>query len=858
MRDVQAGPAAGEHRERPRAVGPTRRQRRVRGALVAAYLLLILLGWTAPWQPRVFWTMLLPLLVLAIVLMGFPLWRNLCPLAFFGELTRVRNRGTQRRVPEWLERWFFVVLFGLLLAMLVLRLVATNGDGRWLAGLLVALALAAAASNWFFTGKTWCNFFCPVGLIERIYTEPSSLPRNASSSQCRRCTACKRACPDIDQENAYWRDLTSSGRRFAVFAFPGLVLAFYVYFWLRHGDWEAYFDGRWTLLPASAELALGPGFFFAPQVPAVVAATLTLVALSLASYALFRVLETGIGLFVAQDERRRHLALSIAAFTAFNVFYLFAGAPTLRKLPGGPRALAFVAPLVATMFLVKRWPRTRERFVRERSVAAMARNLPLAARPPEGAEVSAWIRTEPHDREQRLTAYVQTLRDILADGLVGGSELRLLEEVREQLGISPAEHARTLALLSEEERDLLERDRAASIERRVQLEGYRTALTEALLRKAPENELAELRQAFGVNLGVHQALLAQLRSASGELLAKARSQLARAQSLGRGLATVGAADQPGAAGFLSYLLLRAQEGAIERLLDLLALAGDADRVHALRPSLFSSEAATRRTAVQQLADACPAAGDLIRQLETLVVERAPQGAAVSSYPEMLQLLAVSPNLYLRAAAVWAAGSRGEPALEALVSRALEDPQPLVRETAALARRPPRTASISDLSTIEKMQFLRGAPLFAALDPEDLHEISLLSEERLLDAGAVLCAEGDVVADDVFILVHGQVSVAARGGGAFAGAERETAVLGPGEVIGELAILDGSPRSATVRAKGGPIRFLRIPGHGFRRLLQRPRLAESLLTTLAGRVRRLSHLAADAPRPERTGNAEGDA
>ena len=108
-------------------------------------------------------------------------------------------------------------------AMLVLRHVATNGDGRWIAGLLIGLAFAAFVTNTAFTGKTWCNFICPVGLVERIYTEPNSLPQ-VSNSQCVRCTACKKHCPDIDQENAYWQDVTSPARRIAMVRREAAVL----------------------------------------------------------------------------------------------------------------------------------------------------------------------------------------------------------------------------------------------------------------------------------------------------------------------------------------------------------------------------------------------------------------------------------------------------------------------------------------------------------------------------------------------------------------------------------------------------------------------------------------------------------
>ena len=327
--------------------------------LVAGYLAFIAAGFLFPWQPRLFWTVLLPLLILFIVLAGFYPWRAICPLAAFGEIGRRLPRRIQRRVPPWLERTQLVVPLVFLGAMLVLRHVATNGDGRWISGLLIGLALAAFATNTFFTGKTWCNFICPVGVVERIYTDPSSVVRESANSQCDRCTACKKSCPDIDQENNYWHELTDRGRRIATYAFPGVVFAFYFYFWLRAGDWEAYFDGRWTRQVTNAGLAFGPGFFFAPGVPAILAAALTLTVCALVSYGLFRALEAGMKPFLTGFDRRRHLILSLASFSAFSVFYLYAGAPTLRRIPGATRAFAFVAPAIGTLVLVRRWGRRR-------------------------------------------------------------------------------------------------------------------------------------------------------------------------------------------------------------------------------------------------------------------------------------------------------------------------------------------------------------------------------------------------------------------------------------------------------------------------------------------------------------------
>jgi hypothetical protein len=840
-----------------KAVGPTPWQRRIRGVLVVGYVAAIVLGLATDALPRLFWTMLLPLLPMSIVLMGFPNWRRICPLAFLGELGRKLNRGTQRRAPKWLERWFFLVIFGLLLAMLVLRLVATNGDGVWLSGLLIGLALAAVATNLIFTGKTWCNFICPVGLVERIYTEPNSLPK-VSNSQCVRCTACKKHCPDIDQENAYWQDVTTPARRIAIFAFPGLVLSFYVYYWLRYGDWEAYFDGRWTHLPVSAELVAGAGFFFAPQVPALLAAPLSLLVFSAASYAVFRGIEAIVGRFVEDIERRRHLVLTLAAFAAFSTFYFFAGAPSLRRLPGGTRTVAFAAPFVATLFAVKRSRRTRERYIQEKGAVKLLRNWPFADPPPRDAgEVYAWIKAGEHAREQVLSAYSNTVREIIAEGLVSGGELQLLDEVREQLGISPREHEKVIERLSEEERRLLEQGDVASVEERVQLEGYQTALAAALLRRASASEVTELQRAFGVGPEAHARLLEQMRGKTGALLARARGQMDHALVVRHDLTRIGAPDQPGAGGLLSHLLHDEQDAAISRVLEFLEIAGDAERVQALRPGLLAGEMHVREAAVRQLADACPDSEGLVRELEPLIIDRTPMQAEPdpAAWGEMLDRLAAATDPYIRAGAVWAAGADARFA-RTIVARGLEDPHPLVRETAALCERRaeegPAAADerFSSLATIEKMQFLRGVPLFAHLDPEDLEDLGRLTEDEIVTAPQVLCEEGDMDPDAVFIIVDGLASVVLRARGALGEeTEREVAVLGAGEVVGELSLLDGSPRMATVRPKDGPLRVLRIPGHLFRsRLLHRPRVAQPLLVTLAQRLRRLSQSVADYQRP----------
>lgn len=837
--------------DRAERVEAVRRQFRRLGIVV--YLAVVAFGLVSDLQPRVFWTMALPLLPMAIVLMGFANWRRICPLAAFGEVGTWLNRGEQRRVPAVLERWFMPFTLGLLLAMLALRLLATNGDSLWLSGLLVVLALAAVAVNAVFTGKSWCNFFCPVGVVERIYTEPNSL-WNAGNSQCARCTACKRHCPDIDQENAFWRDLGSPGRRLATYAFPGLVLGFYTYYWLRAGDWEAYFDGRWTAQRVDAELVFGSGFFFLPQVPAWLAAPVSLVLAAAISFAVFDLLERGLSRWLPDADRRRHVMLAAAAFSAFSLFYFFAGAPSLRRIDGATRAVAFTAPVLATVALAKRWRRTREHFIGERGAARLLRNWPFSEPPPDDAgEVYAWIKASEQAKEQQIAAYENTVRGMITDGLVGAGELRLLEGVREQLGITQREHDRLLEQLDAEERDLFSQEAAEGVESRAQLEGYAATLTEAMLRRADADEIEALRREFGVSREDHAAVAERVRGASGGMMARANKQIERAMKIDDDRVRLAALlPGDGAAEFLMHLLRRSRRAALERALELLDIAGEHDHSEAIRAALDADDHEARMRAATALGISADEIGDLAgrldAQIESIIDSSDP--ADLDALESVLERLADSRDPYVRASALWtAAGALGERAVPMLEAH-LDDDNPYVAGAVerALGRLSEsgqaavaRGASLEDvyagMADIERMQLLAQVQLFADLEPADLHDLCSFTTEHSLPGGGALFREGDRD-QQVFVILEGEVSVRAGvGEGDPPDAGNELAVVRAGEVLGEYSFLDHAPRDTSAFARTERIRFLRISGADLRRrLLRRPSVSQSLLTSIAGRLR----------------------
>jgi CRP/FNR family transcriptional regulator, cyclic AMP receptor protein len=149
------------------------------------------------------------------------------------------------------------------------------------------------------------------------------------------------------------------------------------------------------------------------------------------------------------------------------------------------------------------------------------------------------------------------------------------------------------------------------------------------------------------------------------------------------------------------------------------------------------------------------------------------------------------------------------------------------------------ASMPGVSGVE-IEPLRRIPLFKTLDEEALATLAERARIRHYDPRDAI-VEQDVPASAVYIIDRGRaaVSVMARDGRAVTIRE-----LGPGEIIGEVSLLDGGPPSATVTAITRTA-LIAIDRASFRDLLQqRPRIAVDLLPLLASRLRRLTAWADD--------------
>jgi Ca2+/Na+ antiporter len=804
---------------------------------------------------RVVWTTLVAALPLFIVLFGYHRWRRVCPLAFFARLPTRLGRAGRRKAPVWLEENYHYTVVFVFVVSLWLRLVATNGDGLALSAFFVLLALAALASGLVFTGKTWCNHLCPVSFVEKIYTEPRGL-RETENSQCEKCTACKKFCPDISEENGYWKELTSRPKRLAYYAFPGLVFGFYFYFYLQSGTWAYYFGGSWTNEPrlfAKAFLrgtdAASAGFFFLPALPRALASMLTLVACGLVSFALFSAVERLVAAWMrrrkyeADEERRRHVTFSLAAFAAFVTFYTFAGAPTLWKLPWAvPQLFLILVVVTATYSLARRLGRTRKGFAEE----TLARNivkrwewddqpaprelreafLVHTIRAGEGAKAAA----------RSLEVYEEAVREALEDGFVSREEVHKLNRLRERLNVKKAEHDKVMAALASEERALLgDPARHLSAEKCLQLKSYERALEEYVGRAAAEEDLSggarvsRLRDEYRVTKEEHDAVLDRLLGAKKLISARLAEELHVLERAASAVALLKLEPSP-PADFLSKLLRRRRDSAAERVLSVLGLSAEDESVAGARRRLLEGDRRARGSAVEELSRAAsPAVAGYLKGVGLTVGDYAD-----ASLEDLLATYAASVDPYVRAAAALMLSRRGALDAEAL-GRLKEDEYAIVREAAESIEAEGsgrEELTTIELTTIEKMIALHSVALFSALEPAGLEELARVCGSETYSPGAVVCEEGEP-GDDVFVILEGDVRVVRGRGAAATLVSMESA----GGVIGELAALDPAPRAATVLAGDGGARALRVGGAAFVEALRSdPSIASGLLKVMARRLR----------------------
>jgi CRP-like cAMP-binding protein len=132
--------------------------------------------------------------------------------------------------------------------------------------------------------------------------------------------------------------------------------------------------------------------------------------------------------------------------------------------------------------------------------------------------------------------------------------------------------------------------------------------------------------------------------------------------------------------------------------------------------------------------------------------------------------------------------------------------------------------------------LSAVPFFSGLGPEALESVGRVIRNRRFRRGEVIFHQGDP-GDALFIVMSGAIKIVLPSD---SGEEAILATLRSGDVFGELALLDGAPRSATAAALEASETLI-LPRDRFRELIAtEPAVRDALLASIAGELRRLTN------------------
>ncbi|MGE5098143.1 MAG: 4Fe-4S binding protein, partial [Betaproteobacteria bacterium] len=579
---------------------------------------------------RIFWTMLIPLLPLFFMVAGHEAWRRICPLSFFSQLPRYLRLQRKRPVLDrrsgkvsrqialvsrdgWARRNAWYIQFGLLFAGLNARLLFVNSDRTALALFLLFVIACAMVVGALYGGKTWCNYVCPVAVVQKIYTQPRGLLESAahlerrpvSQSMCRApgkdgdrsiCVGCTPSCPDIDLERSHWDTVDDPVRRNVHYMFFGLMLGFYYFYYFYSGNWAYYFSGAWTHERDALAALAGPGLYIgghAIGLPKYAAAPLVTALFAAAAGLAGRAVES---IYVRVRRRwggplpesvlRSH-TLVFSAYITINTFYLFGGRPNLNLLPAPAlQVVDFMIVALSTLWFWQALQRSPMRYRREGLASSLLGQLRalrldisrfiedrrLEDLAPD--EVYVLAKTLPQfSREQKLTAYRNILEDALRRGRTNSAaSLEVLREVRSELGVSDEEHRRLVGELGDGAEAALDPGQAASYENFLRVDNYRQVLELALIghlekgqrlaaildRPEVRSTIARGREFYRITAAEHESALAQVTGGEGMIFDRARSlvgPLRKLASLRLGLAALAPGDSDEVA--LRRLLARA-------------------------------------------------------------------------------------------------------------------------------------------------------------------------------------------------------------------------------------------------------------------------------------------------------------
>ncbi len=845
-----------------------------------------------PLGTTLFWGAIVPAAIFILLVFGHELWRRICPLSFLSQIPRALGWQRQfKRVHQktgkiryelakvdpnsWLGRNYPHVQFGWLFVGLCGRILFFNAD-RWvLAGWLLFTVAVAIAVGYWYGGKSWCQYFCPMAPVQSIYSEPGGLWSSkahtseylVTQSMCRlvlpdgqeqsACVACQNPCIDIDAERTYWHSLNRSETAFLRYGYVGLVVGYFGYYYLYAGNWNYYFSGAWLRQSDQLASLFAPGLYLFGQgvnIPKLVAVPLVLGGCTAMGYWVGAWVEKRVQAYARRQQRHwtsetlRHRLFTLCTFGIFNFFFIFGGRPLVQLLPGAVQYFYDLGlVLLSTLWLYKTWRRSPELYGRENLANRFRKQLEKlqfnVSQFLEGRTLSDLNTHEVYvlakvlpgfTREKRHQAYKGVVREALEEGYVNySSSLEILQQMRRELSITDDEHRLVLEELGIEDPQLLNPHRQRTLENQIRLSGYRKALERLISLQQKQIDQAAaasmawedsaavrwLRRQYSITAQEEEWLLSGFAGKDCHVQ-KAEFLLTQLPEL---IDCYRALNQPiwhphqAVLTLLRENIRHKKELIVRAVLETLALLQ------------MDAAAFTLASGLQQAAPAI--LGEILEQenwserLPPAIQQSLTQPGAtpVSCSLEFaadrmlrhLEALLQEQNPMIQAASLYVIAQfdseRGQTIAR---TRGHEFNSPLVQETTQRLRSSPANLDLASFPTLEKLVYLCNSDFFHRMQSETLIALAGRAEVRTYGRGDLITEAGDTCRE-LLLLMDGDAKIHYQ-----VGTEVRVEHLHPGQTLDELEVLTHRNSENTIVAASESTRILAISVDAFDDLLDR--------------------------------------
>ena len=327
--------------------------------------------------------------------------------------------------------------------------------------------------------------------------------------------------------------------------------------------------------------------------------------------------------------------------------------------------------------------------------------------------------------------------------------------------------------------------------------------------------------------------LAALSPGRPEFLAPLRPYIQREISLARTFRNQ-LASLPPAGRYVRFLRDRLRSHASKsetRLIKSIGLFGNTQTMELVRKGMNGSNAGNRAAALEAL----DTIGD--KEFAGAIVSLLEEEPTPSDISDVIAVLLKNADPWLRVLAVSSTSELGLREFIPLLRQLDSGPDLFLGEAAAQALsqfgEEKQMDTLKTVSILERILLLREIPIFAGLSSEDLKHVAEIAHEEWYPQNTDIFHQGDE-GSMMFVIVDGRLQVVRN----MDGKNQVLAERGPGDFVGEMAIIESAPRSATLHTLS-EVRVLAIDDETFKGILrERPDVSFAVLRNISRRLREM--------------------